>query len=231
MKKMFFVVLMLITSACSKEAVTADVALETEDQKTLYAIGMIISNQLQPFALSEEELAPIVQGIMDGISGLDAKVDMATYEARINEMLSDRSAIVAAKEATVSESYLKQFDSDESIVKTESGALVKMVEEGTGDIPTASDTVMVHYEGSLIDGTVFDSSLQRGSPATFPLSGVIACWTEGLQKMKVGGKAQLICPADTAYGDRGMPPKIGPGATLIFEVNLLEIKKYFVSNL
>jgi|TARA_B110000305_G_scaffold224827_1_gene270762 FKBP-type peptidyl-prolyl cis-trans isomerase len=225
MKKMFFVVLMLITSACSKEAVTADVALETEDQKTLYAIGMIISNQLQPFALSEEELAPIVQGIMDGISGLDAKVDMATYEARINEMLSDRSAIVAAKEATVSESYLKQFDSDESIVKTESGALVKMVEEGTGDIPTASDTVMVHYEGSLIDGTVFDSSLQRGSPATFPLSGVIACWTEGLQKMKVGGKAQLICPADTAYGDRGMPPKIGPGATLIFEVNLLEIKK------
>ena len=225
MKKMFFVVLMLITSACSKEAVTADVALETEDQKTLYAIGMIISNQLQPFALSEEELAPIVQGIMDGISGLDAKVDMATYEARINEMLSDRSAIVAAKEATVSESYLKQFDSDESILKTESGALVKMVEEGTGDIPTASDTVMVHYEGSLIDGTVFDSSLQRGSPATFPLSGVIACWTEGLQKMKVGGKAQLICPADTAYGDRGMPPKIGPGATLIFEVNLLEIKK------
>ena len=225
MKKMFFVVLMLITSACSKEAVTADVALETEDQKTLYAIGMIISNQLQPFALSEEELGPIVQGIMDGISGLDAKVDMATYEARINEMLSERSAIVAAKEATVSESYLKQFDSDESIVKTESGALVKMVEEGTGDIPTASDTVMVHYEGSLIDGTVFDSSLQRGSPATFPLSGVIACWTEGLQKMKVGGKAQLICPADTAYGDRGMPPKIGPGATLIFEVNLLEIKK------
>ena len=225
MKKMFFVVLMLITSACSKEAVTADVALETEDQKTLYAIGMIISNQLQPFALSEEELAPIVQGIMDGISGLDAKVDMATYEARINEMLSDRSAIVAAKEATVSESYLKQFDSDESIVTTESAALVKMVEEGTGDIPTASDTVMVHYEGSLIDGTVFDSSLQRGSPATFPLSGVIACWTEGLQKMKVGGKAQLICPADTAYGDRGMPPKIGPGATLIFEVNLLEIKK------
>ena len=225
MKKMFFVVLMLITSACSKEAVTADVALETEDQKTLYAIGMIISNQLQPFALSEEELAPIVQGIMDGISGLDAKVDMATYEARINEMLSERSAIVAAKEATVSESYLKQFDSDESILKTESGALVKMVEEGTGDIPTASDTVMVHYEGSLIDGTVFDSSLQRGSPATFPLSGVIACWTEGLQKMKVGGKAQLICPADTAYGDRGMPPKIGPGATLIFEVNLLEIKK------
>lgn len=84
---------------------------------------------------------------------------------------------------------------------------------------------MVHYEGTLIDGTVFDSSLSRGSPATFPLSGVIPCWTEGLQKIKVGGKAQLICPANTAYGERGVPPKIGPGATLIFEVNLLEIKQ------
>ena len=225
MKKIYFVALLLLTSACSQEVVTADAALETEDQKTLYAIGMLISNQLQPFALSEEELAPIVQGMTDGISGLDAKVDMKTYEARINEMVSERSAIVAAKEASVSETYLKQFESDDSVVKTESGAIVKMIEEGTGDFPSASDTVMVHYEGSLVDGTVFDSSLVRGSPATFPLSGVITCWTEGLQKIKVGGKAQLICPADTAYGDRGAPPKIGPGATLIFEVNLLEIKK------
>jgi FKBP-type peptidyl-prolyl cis-trans isomerase len=208
MKKIFFIALVLLTSACSKEAVTADVALETDDQKTLYAIGMLISNQLQPFALSEEEIAPIVQGIMDGIKGDDPQVDMKTYEARINEMISERSAVVAAKEAEVSGSYLKQFEGDDSIVKTDSGALVKMIEDGSGEFPGADDTVMVHYEGTLIDGTVFDSSLARGS-----------------QKIKVGGKAQLICPADTAYGDRGAPPKIGPGATLIFEVNLLEIKK------
>jgi len=225
MKKIFFIALVLLTSACSKEAVTADVALETDDQKTLYAIGMLISNQLQPFALSEEEIAPIVQGIMDGIKGDDPQVDMKTYEARINEMISERSAVVAAKEAEVSGSYLKQFEGDDSSVKTESGALVKMIEDGSGEFPGADDTVMVHYEGTLIDGTVFDSSLARGSPATFPLSGVVTCWKEGLQKIKVGGKAQLICPADTAYGDRGAPPKIGPGATLIFEVNLLEIKK------
>ena len=212
-------------SACSKEAVTADVALETENQKTLYAIGMIISNQLQTFALSEEELAPIVQGMTDGIKGEPSQVDMGIYEAKINELVAERSAIVAAKEAAASDSYLKQFESDESIVKTASGALVKMLEEGTGASPEAGDTVTVHYEGTLIDGTVFDSSLSRGSPATFPLSGVIPCWTEGLQKIKVGGKAQLICPANTAYGERGAPPKIGPGATLIFEVNLLEIKK------
>jgi len=214
-----------MTSACSKEAVTADVALETENQKTLYAIGMIISNQLQTFALSEEELAPIVQGMMDGIKGEPSQVDMGIYEAKINELVAERSAIVAAKEAAASNSYLEQFESDQSIVKTASGALVKMLEEGTGETPGAADTVMVHYEGTLIDGTVFDSSLSRGSPATFPLSGVIPCWTEGLQKIKVGGKAQLICPANTAYGERGVPPKIGPGATLIFEVNLLEIKQ------
>jgi len=214
-----------MTSACSKEAVTADVALETENQKTLYAIGMIISNQLQTFALSEEELAPIVQGMMDGIKGEPSQVDMGIYEAKINDLVAERSAIVAAKEAAASNSYLEQFESDESIVKTASGALVKMLEEGTGETPGAADTVMVHYEGTLIDGTVFDSSLSRGSPATFPLSGVIPCWTEGLQKIKVGGKAQLICPANTAYGERGVPPKIGPGATLIFEVNLLEIKQ------
>lgn len=225
MKKIFFITLLLMTSACSKEAVTADVALETENQKTLYAIGMIISNQLQTFALSEEELAPIVQGMMDGIKGEPSQVDMGIYEAKINELVAERSAIVAAKEAAASNSYLEQFESDESIVKTASGALVKMLEEGTGETPVAGDTVMVHYEGTLIDGTVFDSSLSRGSPATFPLSGVIPCWTEGLQKIKVGGKAQLICPSNTAYGERGVPPKIGPGATLIFEVNLLEIKQ------
>lgn len=225
MKKIFFITLLLMTSACSKEAVTADVALETENQKTLYAIGMIISNQLQTFALSEEELAPIVQGMMDGIKGEPSQVDMGIYEAKINDLVAERSAIVAAKEAAASNSYLEQFESDESIVKTASGALVKMLEEGTGETPGTGDTVMVHYEGTLIDGTVFDSSLSRGSPATFPLSGVIPCWTEGLQKIKVGGKAQLICPANTAYGERGVPPKIGPGATLIFEVNLLEIKQ------
>ena len=225
MKKIFFITLLLMTSACSKEAVTADVALETENQKTLYAIGMIISNQLQTFALSEEELAPIVQGMMDGIKGEPSQVDMGIYEAKINDLVAERSAIVAAKEAAASNSYLEQFESDESIVKTASGALVKMLEEGMGETPGAGDTVMVHYEGTLIDGTVFDSSLSRGSPATFPLSGVIPCWTEGLQKIKVGGKAQLICPANTAYGERGVPPKIGPGATLIFEVNLLEIKQ------
>ena len=103
------------------------------------------------------------------------------------------------------------------------------VEEGgrapvdTGAFPTASDTVKVHYHGTLRDGTVFDSSVDRGTPVDFPLNGVIPCWTEGVQKMKVGGKARLVCPASLAYGDRGAPPKIKPGAALVFDVELLGI--------
>ncbi|HEX9450521.1 MAG TPA: FKBP-type peptidyl-prolyl cis-trans isomerase, partial [Burkholderiales bacterium] len=105
------------------------------------------------------------------------------------------------------------------------GAIVTTLKEGKGPSPKAADTVKVHYQGTLVDGTVFDSSIQRGQPATFPLGNVIKCWTEGVQEIKVGGKSRLVCPAAIAYGDRGSPPAIKPGATLIFEVELIEIVK------
>ena len=107
--------------------------------------------------------------------------------------------------------------------KTASGLIYKELKAGSGASPKASDQVTVNYRGTLTNGTEFDSSYKRNMPATFPLNRVIPCWTEGLQMMKVGGKAQLTCPASIAYGDRGAPPVIGPGATLIFEVELLKI--------
>ncbi len=109
-------------------------------------------------------------------------------------------------------------------MKTASGLIYAEVAAGGGASPKANDKVRVHYRGTLVDGTEFDSSLKRGQPAEFPLGGVIPCWTEGLQKMKVGGKARLVCPSDIAYGDQGRP-SIPPGATLIFEVELLAIVK------
>lgn len=225
MKRLFFGFILLSAAACSNEAVNADSKLETDEQKTLYAIGMTISNQLGVFALSEEELKPIVQGILDGIKGEEPKVDMQVYAAKINQFASDRAAVVAKQQSAASAEYLKQFEGDDSVVKTDSGAFVKMITEGSGNAPTPQNTVKVHYEGKLLDGTVFDSSYVRGAPATFGLGQVISCWTEGLQEIKTGGKAELICPADTAYGDRGAPPKIGPGATLVFQVELVEIVK------
>jgi len=99
------------------------------------------------------------------------------------------------------------------------------VKAGTGAVPKATDKVKVHYRGALTDGTVFDSSIERGEPVTFPLNGVIPCWTQGLQLMKEGGKARLVCPSVLAYGDEGRPPKIKGGATLVFDVELLSIEK------
>ncbi len=116
-------------------------------------------------------------------------------------------------------------EQEPNTVTLESGVIVKTLKQGSGPSPTASDSVKVHYRGTLPDGPEFDSSYKRGEPATFPLKAVIRCWTEGVQKMKVGGKAQLVCPPETAYGEKGAGKKVPPNATLVFEIELLEIVK------
>jgi FKBP-type peptidyl-prolyl cis-trans isomerase len=128
-------------------------------------------------------------------------------------------------EKKASEAFLTKAAAEPGAQKSPSGLIYKETKAGTGESPKATDAVTVHYTGKLIDGTVFDSSVQRGQPATFPLNGVIKCWTEGVQKMKVGGKATLICPSSIAYGDSGRPPQIKGGATLVFDVELLAIGK------
>jgi FKBP-type peptidyl-prolyl cis-trans isomerase len=119
--------------------------------------------------------------------------------------------------------YLDKAAAQPGAIRTDSGLVYRELRAGSGDSPKASDTVTVNYRGTLVDGTEFDSSYKRNEPAQFPLSQVIPCWTEGVQKMKVGGKAELVCPASIAYRDRGSPPVIPGGATLIFEVELLKI--------
>jgi FKBP-type peptidyl-prolyl cis-trans isomerase FkpA len=119
--------------------------------------------------------------------------------------------------------YLDKAAAQPGAIRTESGLVYRELRAGSGGSPKASDTVTVNYRGTLVDGTEFDSSYKRNEPAQFPLSQVIPCWTEGVQKMKVGGKSELVCPASIAYGDRGSPPAVPGGATLIFEVELLRI--------
>lgn len=211
--------------AVASLAFGASPELKTEEQKTLYAIGLAFSNGLAPFALTEAELEIVKAGMTDGVLNREKKVDLQAYGPKIQELQKSRATAVAAVEKKGGQAYLDKAAGEKGATKTASGLVMTTLKPGTGESPKATDKVKVHYHGTLTDGTVFDSSIQRGQPATFPLNQVIPCWTEGVQKMRVGGKSRLVCPAELAYGDRGAPPKIRPGATLVFEVELLEILK------
>lgn len=195
----------------------------TEEQKTLYALGLAISQSLAPFSLNEAELDMVKQGMIDGVLKRSQKVDLQAYGPKIQQLQQSRMAALAEVEKKAGAAFLAKAAAEKGSTKTESGIVITPIKPGSGATPKASDVVKVHYHGTLLDGSVFDSSVKRGEPATFPLSQVVKCWTEGLQHIKVGGKSRLVCPSDLAYGERGMPPVIKPGATLIFEVELLEI--------
>ena len=196
-----------------------------DEQKTLYALGAAISQSLTPFTLNESELEFVKAGLADGVLKRQQKVDMQVYGPKIQQMQQVRANALADVEKKAGASFLAKAAAEAGAKKTESGAIVTVMKEGKGATPKDTDTVKVHYHGTLIDGTVFDSSVKRGEPATFPLNQVIKCWTEAVQLIKVGGKSKLVCPSGIAYGDRGSPPVIKPGATLIFEVELLDIVK------
>lgn len=197
----------------------------TDDQKSFYALGLLISQSLGGFSLSETELDFVKAGLTDGVLKKTPKVDLQVFGPKVNQIQQTRVAAQAEAEKKTGAAFLAKAGAESGSKKTESGIVITTIKEGKGATPKATDTVKVHYHGTLIDGTVFDSSVKRGEPATFALNQVIKCWTEGVQHLKVGGKSKLVCPSALAYGDRGAPPHIKPGATLVFEVELLDIVK------
>jgi len=202
-------------------APAAPIPLTTDDDKTVYAIGLSLGRSLSVFNLTSSEVEIVKRALGDAVAGKPA-VELSEWAPKIQPLMSNRSAAVAEKEKTSSAVYLAKAAAEPGAVKTASGLVYRELKVGVGESPKATDTVKVHYRGTLVNGTEFDSSYKRNEPTQFALNGVIKCWTEGVQRIKVGGKSMLVCPSDLAYGDQGRP-SIPGGATLIFEIELLEI--------
>jgi FKBP-type peptidyl-prolyl cis-trans isomerase FkpA len=204
-------------------AARAEVSPKTEDEKAFYSIGTGLSQQFQSLSpISDSELEVLVQGLRDGIRGKTLAVDQQEGANLVRTMVQKRQGAAAEAEKEASTAFAAAEAGKPGAKKTESGLVYTEIRAGSGASPNATDKVRVHYHGTLRDGTVFDSSVDRGEPAEFPLNRVIPCWTEGVAMMKPGGKSRLVCPAEIAYGDRSTG-RIPGGATLIFEVELLEI--------
>ncbi len=219
MKKIVILLSLVGLVACDRAP-----KLDNDDKKTLYALGVEIGKSVANFELSKDEVAVVVSGLKDQLNKDKLKVSSNEFMGKIRDLSMNRVKAKAQVEIGESEKFLTSKATEAGAKKQESGLIFIETKPGAGAAPKATDTVKVHYEGKLRDGTVFDSSIKRGEPATFPLNGVIPCWTEALQLMKPGGKSKIFCPANIAYGDRGAPPQIPGGAALEFEVELIGIE-------
>lgn len=215
------IVLGKLGPASAQEGMPAGVAPAASDSATYsYAIGMEIGASFagDNVALDVDSL---VAGIKDGLAKAKPKYDEATITKALQQLSQARAGAMVSQ----NQKFLEENKKAEGVVTLPSGLQYKVLKTGTGATPTADDVVSTHYRGQLIDGTVFDSSYERGEPAEFPVGGVIAGWTEALQKMKVGDKWQLVIPSNLAYGEAGAGGVIPPHATLVFEIELLDVKK------
>jgi FKBP-type peptidyl-prolyl cis-trans isomerase FkpA len=217
-------IISLLLGGCKAKEETV-YELKTEEDKTFYALGAMLGRQLKGFDLSDQELKALEKGLKDVAKGRKVEVEkLATYQKKVQEIFQKRRKSNVTKVKKKGVDYLATFLKEEGVKKTSSGLAYKVLKTGKGNHPKPTDVVEVHYHGTLIDGTVFDSSVDRKRKVSFPLNRVIKGWTEGLQLIKEGGKIKLVIPAKLGYGEHGAPPKIPGGATLVFEVELFTIK-------
>jgi len=205
----------------TKAPAPAPGGLTTDDQKIVYAVGLSMAQNLSQLSLSKAELEIVKQALSDAAAGKPAE-ELNTWGPKINAFAQARVAKAAAAEKANSKAFLDAAAAEPGASRAASGMVYRELTAGTGASPKPTDQVRVNYRGTFMNGTEFDSSYKRNMPAEFGLNMVIPCWTEGVGKMKVGGKSKLVCPSDIAYGDQGRPP-IPPGATLVFEIELLAI--------
>ncbi|MFY9562431.1 MAG: FKBP-type peptidyl-prolyl cis-trans isomerase [Terriglobales bacterium] len=206
-------------------------ALKTQKDKFSYALGMNLGTSLHKQSV-EVDPNIVAQGLRAALAGgktlltpEEAQAALMEVQNELRKKQQEKMQVAGEANKTEGEAFLAANKAKEGVVTLPSGLQYKILKEGTGPKPTASDSVVCNYRGTLINGTEFDSSYKRGQPATFPISGVIKGWTEALQLMPVGSKWQLVIPSSLAYGERGAAGDIGPNATLIFEVELMSIQE------
>jgi FKBP-type peptidyl-prolyl cis-trans isomerase FklB len=197
--------------------------LSTEKEKVSYSLGVNIASSLKQQGFDEINLDVFMAALHDVLNERALQIDLATGGQILNEHFQKIQDRKFSKNVEEGASFLKANSTKEGVITLPSGLQYKILKEGNGAKPSAADEVTTHYHGTLIDGTVFDSSVQRGQPATFPVNGVIKGWVEALQLMPAGSKWQLYVPSDLAYGSRGASEQIGPHTTLIFDVELISI--------
>ncbi len=226
-KKIFALALCFSITAllsCEGQKGKTSVSLKTTSDSVAYSIGVSIGANMKKDGLDSLDLDIMKQGINSAMNGDSLLVDANLSQSVIQAYLARKQKQKGEAGMLIGKKFLEENKKKQGVIELPDGLQYMVMKEGTGPLPTANDTVSVHYHGTLIDGTVFDSSVERGEPAEFPVGAVIKGWTEALQLMKVGSKYKLFIPSDLAYGDRAAGPKIGPNSTLIFEVELLTIK-------
>ena len=195
----------------------------SEMEKVSYSLGVSIATNVKSQGLEQVDYESLTNALRDVFENNQLQIS----ENESNMILQDYFGKLANKKKQANieagKNFLNENAQRDGVTTTESGLQYEVLKEGTGNLPKETDKVTVHYHGTLIDGTVFDSSVDRGEPATFPVNGVIPGWVEALQLMKVGAKYKLFIPSDLAYGERGAGGAIGPNATLVFEVELISI--------
>lgn len=214
------------TSETATDSAATDPALASLEQKLSYIVGTNIAGQFNRDELTLD-VAAFTMAVNDVASGAESRLTHEQIQeavATVQQQAQEKQKLAQAAAKAEGEAYLEANAKREGVVVTESGLQYKEIVAGDGEIPTSDKTVVVNYKGTLIDGTEFDSSYKRGTPAEFPVTGVIKGWVEALQLMNVGDKFELTIPSDLAYGTRGSGQLIGPDATLLFEIELIEIK-------
>jgi len=223
MKNTFFILIIAISLvACNQEKHTNN-ELTTSIDSVSYSLGISVANNLKNSGFESIETDAMTSAFNDVFAANDVKITEEEANVLIQEYFMELSEKKSKEAVSEGNAFLEENKQRDGVITTASGLQYKVLVKGEGAMPSASDNVTVHYHGTLLDGTVFDSSVDRGEPATFPVNGVITGWVEALQLMNIGSKYKLFIPSNLAYGERGAGGSIGPNSTLIFEVELLSI--------